>query len=250
MFRYLETSLALAKADFKLRNENSILGVIWYLLDPILTCGLLYLAFGHNLGQNIHAYALQLVVGIITFNYFHKTTIDATSAIINNAALIHTFPFPPSLLVISVVLKHLIGHLLELTFGLAVFVYYGGQSMFFFVYPFFLFLLVIFVCGLSLILAAGSVFVSDLVHVWEFGLRLLWLGTPIFYALDHQRTLANLNLLNPMYYFITAARELLITQRIPSWSIVCGCLCSALISLSLGFVVFDRLQKTFAERVQ
>lgn len=250
MLTYLETSLALAKADFKLRNENSILGVIWYLLDPILTFGLLYLAFGHNLGQNIHAYALQLVVGIITFNYFHKTTIDATSALINNAALIHTFPFPPSLLVVSVVLKHLLGHLLELTFGFAVFVFFGGQSIFFFAYPFFLFFLLVFVCGLSLILAAGSVFVTDLVHVWEFVLRLLWLGTPIFYALDHQRALASLNLLNPMYYFITAARELLVAQHIPSWSIVGGCLCSALISLSLGLVIFGSLQKTFAERIQ
>ncbi|MBD3260723.1 MAG: ABC transporter permease, partial [Candidatus Altiarchaeales archaeon] len=68
-------SLSIAEAEFKLRNEGSYLGILWYLLEPLLMFILLLFVFSKSLGQDIPHYPLYLLVGIIVFNFFQKVTL-------------------------------------------------------------------------------------------------------------------------------------------------------------------------------
>ena len=79
----LGLSLALAKAQFKLKNEGTWLGVLWYLLAPILTFLFMLGIFHDRLGNNIPNYPLYLLLGIILFNFFRKIA-DESVAIIKN----------------------------------------------------------------------------------------------------------------------------------------------------------------------
>ena len=79
----LSTSLALAKANFKLKNEGNYLGILWYLLEPLLMF-FIFLAVRRILGADIPYYPMYLFLGLVIFNFFRKTTTDATRTIINN----------------------------------------------------------------------------------------------------------------------------------------------------------------------
>src|SRR3989344_1389723 len=101
MPNFWNLSFGLAKTEFKLRNEGSYLGILWYLLNPILTFGILYLIFADRLGNNIAAYPAYLLLGIIMFNVFQSATVEATKSILKEYHyLIKSIQFPRESLVL------------------------------------------------------------------------------------------------------------------------------------------------------
>jgi ABC-type polysaccharide/polyol phosphate export permease len=242
-------SFQLAKAEFKLRNEDSYLGILWYLLNPLLMFGLLFLIFFDRLGHNIPHYALYLLIGIIMFNFFQKTTIEATKTIWDNRFVIKSINFPRESLIAAIVLKFLFSHLFELillilllvilNFSLIGLVSYLGILIFFF----------LFIFGTGLILSALTVYFNDLKNIWFFASTLIWFGTPIFYAIEGQGRLFYLNLFNPMYYFITIARDLIISNEIPELWLISGAASYSLLFIIIGLVIFNMLKIKFAEMI-
>jgi len=106
-----------------------------------------------------------------------------------------------------------------------------------------------FIYGVSLILSSLTVYLIDLGNIWDFLTKLLWFATPIFYEIGGQNRLFILNLFNPLYYFITLTRDILIYNKIPELWIVLGAIEYSLISLIAGLIIFKKLKKKFAENV-
>lgn len=246
---YLERSFTLAKTDFKLRNEGSFLGVFWYLLDPLLTFIILYFVFHDRVGREIDLYALQLLLGIIIFNYFQKSTVEAATAIIDNGNLIRAFPLMPSTFVTSVVLKHLFSHGIEVFLFAGFLVYHQLSLVYLIFYLFIAVMLVMFTLGVSLLLACISVYLVDAVNLWNVFTRLLMFATPIFYSIGGQIHLYLFNLLNPIYYYITIARQIMVYHQIPELWMIAGAIGYSIFFLFLGLKVFHKLQKNLAEKV-
>lgn len=204
----LGLGFVLAKAEFKLRNEGSYLGIFWYLLNPLLMFGLLFLVFSDRLGGNIPMYPLYLLTGIIMFNFFQSSTIESVGVILGDHRwIIKSINFPRESLVVSIVLKNLFSHFFEMVFLIVLLLFLKvsivGMLYYFILLVFFLF----FIFGISLILSSLTVYLVDIESIWIFASKLLWLGTPIFYSIAGQKNLFYINLLNPMYYFITVARS-------------------------------------------
>jgi len=247
---FFELSLSLAKAEFRLRNEGSYLGIFWYLLNPLLVFGLLLLVFSDRLGNDIPKYPLYLLLGIIMFNFFQSSTVEsATSVLKENRWLIKSINFPRESLVASIVLKNIFSHFFEIVF-FAIFLIFFKASLIgmLFYFPILIFLC-LFIFGTTLLLASLTAYFVDLENIWSFVVRLLWLGTPIFYSIAGQAKLYYVNLLNPMYYFITAARDLIIYAKMPDVFIISGMIFYALISFFVGVLVFNKLKTKFAEKI-
>ena len=108
-------SFSLAKAEFKLKNEGSYLGPLWYLLNPVLLFLLFYLIFSDRLGNNIRLYPLYLFLGIIMFNFFQNSTSESCDLISKaHNRLIKSINFSRESLIAAVILKNLFSHLLEI----------------------------------------------------------------------------------------------------------------------------------------
>jgi len=242
-------SWQLAKADFKLRNEGSYLGILWYLLNPLLMFGLLFLIFSTRVGQNIPYYPLYLLLGIIIFNFFQKTTLDSTNAIIRNRSIIKSINFPRTSLVFSIVLKFLFSHVFEIfilfIFCILLKIPILGLGF----YPLILIFFALFIYGACLFFSSLAVYFIDLENIWIFVSLLIWLGTPIFYAIENQSRLFTLNLFNPLYYFITISRDVVIYNKMPELWMVFGMLGYTLLALIIGFIVFGKLKNKFAELI-
>lgn len=245
----LEMSFALSITDFKLRNEGTYLGLIWYLLNPLLLFTLLLLVFHNRLGQNIENYALYLLLGIIIFNFFHRTTTASTKGLIQNSELIKSINFPTEAIVISIIFRSILEHLFEILVFIIFLLFFQVSVLGILYYVIILLFLSLFVYGISLILASLTVYFADLDNMWVFVSRLLWFATPIFYSIDGQTRLFTVNLFNPLYYFITISRELIIYHKMPELWMLLGMIGYSLIALFIGLVVFNKLKKKFAEMI-
>lgn len=245
----IELSIALAKAEFIERNEGSYLGVFWYLLNPLLLFLLLLLVFYDRVGSEIPGYPSFLLIGIIIFNFFQRATIDCTRVIRMNSYIIKSINFPRSALVHAVTLRTLFSHLFEIILLIAVLLFFNTPLKGLVFYPVILFFFYIFVFGTCLCLSSLAFYITDLENVWTFVSRLIWLGTPIFYAIGDQDRLGFVSVFNPLYYFIKISRDLIIYGRMPSGWMVLGAICWSLLFLLLGLLIFNRLKNKFAELV-
>jgi len=242
-------AIQLAKVEFKLRNEGSYLGVFWYLLNPILTFALLFLVFSISLGNNIPKYPLYLLLGIIMFNFFQSSTLESTKLMRDNNRLIKSIGFPRESLIIGLILKNLFSHLFEFIIFICFFICLGLNLISILFYLPIIILFLLFVFGFSLLLSSLAVYFVDLDNIWNFAIRLIWLGTPIFYAIDGQNHLFFFNLINPLYYFITLSRDLVIYNKMPEMWIILGSVGCTLIFFVLGIFVFNKLKIKMAELI-
>jgi len=245
----LELSMALAKTQFKLRNEGSYLGALWYPLNPLLVLTLLLLVFSDKLGQNIPHYPLYLLLGVIMFNFFQQATIEATKIIEQYRGVIKSINFPRVAIVNSIILKMLFFHGFDIIVFMLIMTVLGVPLWGFALYPFLLIFFMFFVLGIALSLSALTLYFADLGNIWIFALRLFFFGTPIFYAIDKQHPLFLVNLFNPLHCFITIARDIVIYIKPPELWLIGGVIGHTAISLTLGFFIFRRLKSRFAEMI-
>lgn len=247
-YKFWRLSWKLAVVGFKLRNEGSYLGNAWYVLNPALLFLILFYIFFDRLGGAIPSYPAYLLIGILLYNFFLRTTTESVYAI-SESGFIKSINFPREALVCSVVIKNLFSHLFEAAVFF-VFLFFLGIPL----YGIALYILVlafmsIFVYGVSLFLSAVAVYVVDMRNIWQFFTTLLWFATPIFYSIDGQSRLFILNLFNPPYYFITAARDIVVYAKLPEFWILLGVFSYSLLSLAVGSMVFSRLKSKFAEMI-
>lgn len=247
--RILELSLSSAKAGFKLKNEGTFLGIFWYLLAPVLTFILLLLIFSDRLGGQIFHYPLYLLLGIIMFNYFQKITDEAVKVIRINSGIIKSINFPRESLIISVVLKTMFSHFFEIIILVLFLVFFDVPVIMILFYPLILIVFSIFALGISFIIASLEVYFFDLDNIWVFASKLIWFATPIFYAIEGQTRLFYLNLFNPLYYFITIAREIILYAKFPELWMMVMALFYALLFLLIGILIFNKLKPKFAELI-
>jgi len=249
MKKLLDLSFQLAKAEFKLRNEGTYLGVFWYLLAPLFTFSLLFLIFRDRLGNNIPNYALYLLLGIIIFNLFMQSSKDSTRIILKNRQIVKSLKFNHKSLVLASVMKNTFSHFFELFLYIVIAALFFNIGFGILFYPIILIFFIIFLIGFSLIMSSLSVYFVDLNNVWEFVSRLIWLVTPIFYAIEGQTRLFYLNLFNPMYYFITISRDVVIYSKIPELWMMLGMGIYSLLFLVIGILIFNKMEAKFAEKI-
>jgi len=243
----LGLSFQLAKAEFKLRNEDSYIGIFWYLLNPILMFLLLFLIFSDRLGNNIPYYSLYLLLGLVMFNFFQSTTTQSIKSIIENNGIIKSINFPRESLVFGTLFSNIFSHFFEIILFFLAALLFSISLIGIFYYFIIFFFFCFFVMGISLILSSLEVYFRDLDNIWMFVSRMIMLGTPIFYAISGQIRLFYINLFNPIYFFITAARDLIIYNRLPELWLILGLIGYSILYFIMGVLVFNRLKIKFAE---
>jgi ABC-type polysaccharide/polyol phosphate export permease len=238
----------LAKANFKLRNEGSYLGILWYLLYPLALFFILSIIKGALYkSSTINFYPAYLMLGLIIFNFFSGAIGNSITIMGNNKNFIKSGNLNKFSLVLSVVLLSIFSHLFELVILGTLFIILGLPLWSLALYiPIFL-LLCLFIIGISFIFSILGSYISDLKNIWTILSGILLFITPIAFVVEKNTALHWVNQLNPLYYFITFARESIIYLKIPELSIIIGSLALSLVTLGLGFIILKRYQNKLAE---
>ena len=258
LYRHRQLIAALTARDLKARYRGSILGYFWSLANPLLLLGVYTLVFTVFLPARIdlQAYPLFLFAGILPWTFFSAAVLESTSSILTNSGLIKKVMFPAESLPLVVVLSHLVHFALAMPVMLAALVAFtlAGKSVVtanILLVPLLMLLQTFFVAGLALMVSSASVLFRDLRDIIANLLQLGFFITPIIYPIGDitSRPLRAVLRMNPMTPFIVSYQDVLYYGRLPNISDVLLMIGYAIASMTLGFIVFDRLRDTLAEAI-
>lgn len=179
-YRYL--LMELVKKGIKLKYRRSYLGLIWTLIEPLLTMIVLTIVFGTLLGNSSRTFPVYILTGRLLYSMFSTSTKAAMQAIRANSAMIKKVYVPKYLYPVSGVLYNYVIFLLSLIVLFIVAVVLGVPPTWYLlqaVVP--LVLILLFSLGVGMILGTFSVFFRDLEYLWNVGLMLIMYMCAIFY---------------------------------------------------------------------
>ena len=237
----------LVARDFKTKYKRSVLGMFWSFLNPLLMMCVQYFVFSTVFQSDIPNYAVYLLIGIVTFNFFSEACGMALNSIVGNAGLIKKVYMPKYIYPFTRVISSVVNFGISLIPLLIVSLVTGVQfhksvilSLYFFT------CIIIFSLGLGLLLSASMVFFRDIQFLWGV-LSMIWMyATPIFYPENILPDKFKFILkINPLFHFLKNARICILDGVSPEPVVYVQCLLIALGTLILGAIVFQKSQDRF-----
>jgi len=251
LFKYQNLITQFISRSIKARYKRSALGVVWTLLNPLLTMLVLTLVFSQVFRFDIPYYPVYVLSGLVMWNFFSSATRDAMAEMVWNGNLLNRIYVPKSVFAVSAVGTGLVNLGLSLIPLFAIALVSGMRlhlallSM-----PLAVLLLVGFALGLGLILATSAVYFADVLPVYDVILTIWMYATPIIYKIDLIAPRWQfLFKLNPLYYMITLFRDPLYVGTLPSLDIWIIAALLSLLSLVVGSLVFTAKSNEYAYRV-
>lgn len=245
--RYIFLLRQLVGRDFKTRYKRSVLGVLWSMLNPLLTMCVQYIVFANLFKWDVDNYAVYLLIGTVAFNFFSEATQAALSSITGSASLITKVYIPTYVFPIAKVLSSCI-NLCFSTLALYLIICIQGIALnpYHLLIPVLYVLLVCFSIGIGLILSALMVYFRDTQFLYGV-LIVLWMYlTPLFYPIDIiPEDMMVYYSLNPMYQYVTFFRTLVLEGAMPTEECWSFCIAYAMLAMMIGYTVFKKMKKNF-----
>ena len=189
--RYWFLITELISRDFKVKYKRSVLGILWSLLNPLLTMAVMSFVFSNLFETRVEGtnFIVYLMTGIILFNYFSQASTSAMTSVVENFTLINKIYIPK---------------------------YVFPINIYYLLLPVIFFALFLFTLGIGLLLSCLSVFLRDIFHIYGIILTLWNYLTPIFYSLEIIPAKLQIFMkINPMYQFINATRSIVLYGECP-----------------------------------
>jgi lipopolysaccharide transport system permease protein len=193
---WLDFLSAMTQKEIKARYKHAALGFLWILLNPLLQMVVMGFVFQFFVPVKVDNYFLYLFAGLLPWNFFTQSLTKATPAFFYERNLIKKAKFPRETIVLSIILSNLFHFLVALILliilliGNKVFVEsYDLIELIFYVAKMFwllpaIFLLTIFISGISLLTSSLNVRFRDVNFMVQLGVILWFYATPVIYALN------------------------------------------------------------------
>lgn len=250
-FKYRFLLSELVKKGIKLKYRRSYLGIIWSLLEPLLTMIVLTIVFGTLFGNNTKEFPIYILTGRLLYSFFSTATKTSLSSIRKNSAMIKKVYVPKYLYTLSTVLYNYIIFLISLVVLAVVSIFLG-------VYPTIytlqalvpLVLLLVLSYGCGMILATVGVFFRDMEYIWSVALMIVMYTCAIFY---YPEKLLNSGFdwileCNPLYCIIDIFRASIFGQPMDMRNLIYATVFS-FASLVIGLVCFKKKQDEFIMKI-
>jgi ABC-2 type transport system permease protein len=238
----------LVKRGIRLKYRRSYLGILWSLIEPILTTIVWVIVFGTLLQRGGRDYPMYMIVGRLAYSFFSSSTKAASRSIHTNASMIKKIYVPKYLYPLSAILYNFVIYLISLLVLIPVGIYSQMMpNLYIFAAIPALFLLLVFATGTGMILSTLNVFFRDIEYLWNVALLLLMYMSAIFYPaerlLDDPGSAWVLKY-NPIFHIIDMCRGAVYGYFI-SWRAVAYISGWAFGTLIIGFVFFKKKQDDF-----
>lgn len=261
VWRYRDLLMLFVKRDIVTLYKQTILGPLWYLIQPLFTAITFTIIFNNMAGiktGEIPSFLFNLA-GIIIWNYFTTCLTETSDTFKKNAAIFGKVYFPRVIMPISIVLTNLLklGIQLLIFFGFYGFYILKGMepaltiNVLFF--PLLVLIMGIMGLGLGMIISSMVTKYRDLTFLVSFGVQLLMYVSAVMYPMELvKEKLPEFGWLieyNPLAYVVETSRFLLLNQGDVSLS---GLIYTVLVSIVLfffGLLIFNKTEKDFIDTV-
>ena len=264
LLQYRELLRNLVIRDLKVRYKNSVLGVLWSLMNPLLMMMVFTVVFtvmAPVRSASVENFPVFVLCGLLPWNFFASSVMGSTVSIVANAPLIKKVYFPREVLPLAMILANLVNFFIALIVLFGMILAFGIPLTIWLLYlPVVIFIQIIFTLGIGLFLATINVFYRDTQQIMDV-LMLAWFFiTPIFYPIDilpKNYELFGFNLdvwrlapiLNPMASLIATYRVILYTGAPPALDFLARTAVTAGVTLFIGWLVFNSYSWRFAEEL-
>jgi lipopolysaccharide transport system permease protein len=262
VWRYKDLLWLFVRRDFVAQYRQTVLGFLWHVIQPLLTTLMFLLVFGRIANiptDGIEPPLLFYMAGITVWNYFSTCLTGTSTTFITNAAIFGKVYFPRLVLPLSVTLSNIIrfGIQFALLLGFMIYFAFKGHSIHFswswLAMPVLVLMMAGLALGLGIIISSMTTKYRDLAVLMTFAIQLAMYVTPIGYPLSYLKQkhpdYVWIIKLNPMTSIVEAFRYTIFgkgTLDLPGLGYSLG---FAIVSLIIGIVIFNRVEKTFMDTV-
>ncbi len=258
VLRYKDLIYLLIRRDFVARYKQTILGPLWYIVQPLLTTIMFTIVFGRiaRIPTDGMPHMLFYLSGTVLWNYFNKCLTATSNTFIGNAGLFGKVYFPRLVIPISVVISNLFQFLVQfaLLAGFWVYFFFRGVHL---VISWQMLLLPVYVLmagvmglGFGLLISSMTTKYRDLTFLLGFGMQLWMYGTPIVYPLSQvPEKWRLLVVLNPVTPIVEGFRKALLgVGTVEPWHIFysVGFMFTVLF---VGIIAFNKVEQSFMDTV-
>lgn len=252
LYAYRQMIISLVKKDLRGRYKGSVLGFLWTFINPLFQLVVYTIVFSFILKSDIDKYYLYLFVALIPWIFFSASITGGAASVVAQKDLIKKIYFPRQVIPISYVTSCFVNMLLCFLVIFAVVIVSGTGLNLLAVLclPVIMAVEYLLALGMALLASAVTVYFKDLEHILGI-VAMAWMYlTPIMYpkSIIPAEFLPFFNL-NPMTHIIDCYRAVLYEKEIPELGSLLSSFVLGVIFLVIGWVVFEKLQKHFAEEL-
>jgi len=259
IWKYRDLIRMFVVRDFVALYKQTILGPLWYLIQPLLSTAIFTVIFGRiaQIPTDGVPPVLFYLSGIVCWSYFSDCLTSSSGTFLNNASIFGKVYFPRLTVPISVVISNMIKFSIQFALFLTVLVYYSSQNTFNLHLSPFILLIPILVLQIALLGLGFGIIVSslttkyrDLAYLVSFGVQLWMYASPVVYPISQVPEIyRQYYMLNPMSQVITNFRILALgvgqfdlEHTLLSWGIT-------FFILAAGILIFNRVEKSFVDTI-
>ncbi len=258
-YKYRFLLIEIVRKNIKLQYRNSVLGILWTFLQPLMTTLVLVVVFGSLFGRDsskVLNYPIYLLCGRLMYEFFTQSTKRAMRSVRNSASVIKKVYVPKYIYPLSNVISTFVTFLISLLV-LACFIIYftlfsdNPPN----ITPYILLswvpiaILLVLSLGVGMILSTLEVFFRDIEYLYEVFCMLLFYMTPIFYNVEQLNISNKLILtalqLNPLYSLVEMFRSCVLFGEMFNLTHLLYSLGFSLVTLVIGIAVFYKKQDKF-----
>ena len=249
--RYRNLIQQLTMRNVTVRYKRSFLGVIWTMLDPLLTMLVMLFVFTSLLRRQIPNFSVYLLTALTVWGFYSQVTNNAIRDFGSSGRLISKVYLPQSVFVIVSVTTGLVNFFISLGILLIIaLITHAPMTLNWFLLPIPIVILTTFALGVSLILAPVGVYFTDIGNIYSIVMRLVMYLSAIFYPIDilpdWLRAVVNAN---PIYHFISLFRSPIYLGEPLSISSLIYVSAWAAGLLLIGLLTFTRLSDDISLRL-
>jgi lipopolysaccharide transport system permease protein len=259
VWNYRDLLALLVRRDFVSFYKQTILGPVWFFLQPLLTTVMYVFIFGRLAGLSTDGLPQPLfyLTGIVAWNYFAECLTKTSSVFRDNANIFGKVYFPRLIMPLSIVASNLVRFAVQFLLLICMLAYYAifegfriEVNAYLLLLPVMIFIMAILGLGSGMIISALTTKYRDLAFLVTFGVQLLMYATPVIYPLSTASpSVKGIIAANPMTPVLEGIRLGLLGKGDMSAASLVYALVSSLVILFSGIIVFNRVEKTFIDSV-
>jgi lipopolysaccharide transport system permease protein len=259
IWKYRDLLWMFVKRDFIAVYKQTILGPLWYLIQPILTTIMFIVIFGNvaKIPTGGIPSILFYLAGLTVWNYFASCLTKVSSTFISNANIFGKVYFPRLVVPLSNVLSNLISFAIQFGLLAVIIVYYilfKGYVLhpngYLLLLPVVILLLAGMSLGLGIIISSLTTKYRDLSYLVSFGVQLLLYATPVIYPMSYLHgKYRSILLANPLSSLVEIFRLSIFGEGTFDLGQLFYSIAFTLVSIFAGIVIFNKVEKSFMDTV-
>jgi lipopolysaccharide transport system permease protein len=258
IWEFRDLLILFIRRDIVTKYKQTILGPLWFIIQPILTTLMYLLVFGRiaNIPTDNVPPILFYLSGIVAWTYFSVCLNSTANTFITNAGIFGKVHFPRLVVPLSIVISNIIQFLIQLgLLMIAIGIYYFKGVSFTFTYnlfllPFLILLMALLGLGFGIIISSLTTKYRDLSNLLSFGIQLWMYATPIIYPLSVIPDKYKIFILaNPLTAIIITFKSALLGTQSVSYGYLLYSSVFTLVILFFGIILFNRVERSFMDTV-